>query len=291
MRHRQRTGFTLLEIGIVLLVLSIMLGGTLAAMAQKSRLAKQQELRMKLDAIEDALMAFRKAGAGGGPNVRLPCPADATSDMTSADFGLEAANPGICSGGSPAATLDDGQNTVGGVVPVKTLGLPDDYMFDPWGGRFDYIVDKRLTAIGAFDAYWPSGGPVHGVDDDSTRVGSITIKDHHVIGGVDVVSIWTTHAVVAIVSHGPNGHGAFQLKGRRPDNSWNLKSSGSNNSDEQQNCHCDASGNALTFDATFVVQASPSNAAEALPNTFDDTVRFYGRASFLSASDRMTEAR
>ena len=276
MTWRRTRGFTLLEMSIVLLVLSVFLGGALARIAQETRMRKQHELSVKLEAIERALVAI------GIANRRLPCPADGSAPLDSPDFGGETGPEGACTSGSPAGTFSDGANTVSGVVPVRAIGLPDEYMFDSWGGRFTYVVDKRITTVGSFDLYWPDGWPIEGVRDETTRIGDIEVVDHFVEGGVNTVTIWTEHAVAAIVSHGENGHGAFQVSGVR-------KSAGSRNSDEHQNCHCDSSGEATPFDGTVTMEASRINPSEAVPNSFDDVVRFFSRASFLSASDRLTE--
>ncbi len=130
-------------------------------------------------------------------------------------------------------------------------------MFDPWGGRFTYSVDKRATGNAAFTTYPPT----------DTTIGSMTVKDGS-------TGNRTTHAVLVIVSHGPNGHGAFQLSGAR-------KSSASVGTDELSNCHCAHDGGDATFDSTFVMQ--PAVAQVNFTGIFDDTVRYYERSYFLSA--------
>lgn len=259
----------------MLLVVSIVTGGILGRIAQEARLRKQHELQLKLIAIEDALS---KTGVA---DRYLPCPADGTILLNAAGFGQQTSPPGACTSGSPTGTFSDGNKTVGGVVPVKALGLPDEYAFDPWGGRFAYVVDKRVTTPGSLDLYQPDGRPVGGLA-DPTRLGSITINDHFEVGGASAVTVRTGHAIAAVISHGENGHGAFQVSGSR-------KTAGSHNSDEQQNCHCDDAANAQTFDPLVVMQASASNPNEPIPNTFDDVVRYYRRGNFLSVSDRLTE--
>ncbi|MDE3016872.1 MAG: hypothetical protein KGI29_08165, partial [Pseudomonadota bacterium] len=205
-------------------------------------------------------------------NGRLPCPADGTLAVNTQYFGVETIPAGDCtngssytSGNSPSNTQSadfyDGINTTAGIVPVKTLGLPDAAAFDPWGGAFFYAVDKRITGINAFAAYLVT----------DTGIGSITVNDG--AGNARV-----TQAIALVMSFGEDGHGAYQFGGGR-------KSSGSTNLNEQTNCHCNSSATAQTFNATFVQQtAATTNNADPL-NIFDDVLRYYVRSSFLSATD------
>lgn len=267
------SGFSLLELSIVLLIFGLMIGGIAAALTQDARRSKQTNLKMKIDAIEQALGAFVKK------NNALPCPADGTYLLTSTYFGQEGGTigDGTCSTGAaydgngnrvsdptpPTANFSLG-NTVGGVVPVRSLGLPDEYAFDPWGGRFTYAVDKRMTATGAFTTYSSI---------DST--GSITVNDN-------AGNSRLTNAITVIISHGENGHGAFQLSGTR-------KNSGSTNANEQTNCHCTSGAVASTWSSIFVMGATTATSSTDLRTVFDDITRYYTRGNFLSNSDIPTE--
>jgi hypothetical protein len=53
----------------------------------------------KMQEIEQATKAFMKL------NGRRPCPASGQYAVNSANFGIEAATPGTCTGGTPAAPL------------------------------------------------------------------------------------------------------------------------------------------------------------------------------------------
>lgn len=251
-RHNQK-GFTLLELSIVLLILSLIAGGLLTALAQNTRISKEEELQSKLADIESAFIKFRRQYN------RLPCPADGSLTISDAKFGVEASNSGACDG-DPSANFNDSSHTSGGVIPIRTIGLPDDYMFDPWGGRFTYAVDIRITAPSAFVDY-----PI-----TDTSIGSITIVN----GDDDDI---TDRAVAVVISHGTNGHGAFQRSGLR-------KNAGSTNANEQLNCHCNALGEPTDFSPRFVTQPATVSAADASRN-FDDTVRYWLRSQLYSAND------
>lgn len=253
---RRQAGFTLMELGISLIVLSLLASGVLTIITQKARLEKQSEIKMKMDAIESALLEFRKA------NGYLPCPANAALTEVNANFGYQGATT-ACVGGSPAATFNDGVNTVGGMVPVRNLKLPDNYAYDPWGGRFLYVIDVRARNTTTFATTRLT----------STGLGSITVKD--ATGGNR-----TTAAAALVLSFGPNGHGAYQAGGTQ-------KFVSSSNTHEQENCGCDDVA-PTSFNPTFYMHPATTSSTD-VTNSFDDIVRYYTRAQLNSATDVLIE--
>src|SRR5262245_50399834 len=101
LRARMREGFSLLELSVVLTVVGLISAGGMMFGMQQVETAKRVQTENKLKVIEDALMAFRTI------NGRLPCPADVSLAKTHANFGLEAANPGSCTGGAPTANFTE----------------------------------------------------------------------------------------------------------------------------------------------------------------------------------------
>lgn len=135
---KSNAGFSLFQIGILLTIAGLMV--SLTMMDSKGGDAQKRSLtNERLKVIQDAIRVWRAA------NQRIPCPADGTLPFTSANFGVEAATPGTCTGGTPAANFTGGSHTVGGIIPVRTLGLADEYALDGWGRRFTYIVDAYAT--------------------------------------------------------------------------------------------------------------------------------------------------
>ena len=201
-----REGFSLLQIATVLMVgtvvlISILPGGDAGDNNQKNITNAQ-----KLDKIEDAMSAFMAV------NGRRPCPADGQYDVSSANFGLEAANHGNCTGGTPAAPLGPNNNVVGGVIPTKTLGLPDDYAFDAWSRRFTYVVDRRATIAAPVTQASPDAGDAASCYalqkyPFNNGKGNVTIETSSVGGTV------LDHTMYAYISHGPDGHGAWPAQG------------------------------------------------------------------------------
>jgi prepilin-type N-terminal cleavage/methylation domain-containing protein len=131
MRHHHAGGFSLLEIAIVLVIVSILLATVALPLAGQIDARRTEDTRRQLDAVSDALIGFALA------NGRLPCASEI------GDNGTEslAANDGTCrayNGFLPAVTL--------GMTPVDTNG----FMRDAWGlsrNRIRYAVaDVTVTS-------------------------------------------------------------------------------------------------------------------------------------------------
>jgi prepilin-type N-terminal cleavage/methylation domain-containing protein len=119
--HRS-AGFTLIEIAIVLLIVTLLLTGLVPTISSQIEQRQRNETRKQLDEIRDALLGFAVA------NGRLPCPASAISN------GIESPIGGACT------------NAWDGFVPAATLGItPTDsqgYALDGWSNRIRYAVTK-----------------------------------------------------------------------------------------------------------------------------------------------------
>lgn len=120
-KWRQQAGFTLIEIAIVLLIVIILLGYTVALFPRQQELKQYRALETDMDRIVDAIVGFAQV------NGRLPCPAIPSS-------------AGNEDGGGAANC-----NNYGGFVPVNTLGISgrlnrDTLLLDPWGNPYRYYV-------------------------------------------------------------------------------------------------------------------------------------------------------
>jgi hypothetical protein len=85
---------------------------------------------------------------------------------------------------------------VAGVVPTKTLALPDEYALDGYGRRFMYMVDNRAT----------DAASCHNMQSHS-KAGGIKIK------GVYNATVPRDNVMWALLSYGKDGHGAFAAQG------------------------------------------------------------------------------
>jgi len=321
MPRSHKKAFTLLELSVVLLIIGTVMGSIMVLFNQNIDQRQIQETNVKMSAIQQALLNYRRAFN------RIPCPADATQsiDATSNNyFGVEGANMGTCISGTPAAnfslaastftgsttnlsaivtsvsstaglsvgtlvtgtgipagtsiasidsssqiTLDTAATATnagitisrytvaGGMVPTKTLQLPDDYAIDGWGRRIMYMVDVNMTAL-----YGAANIPV--TDSATNRI--------TVTGAAS--SAKTTGAVYLLLSFGKNGHGGYTRSGA----TTRISNYISADADELTNCHCNSSAVATAFSSSFIQKPSSIGA-------FDDIVVYGTRADLRSLSE------
>jgi FG-GAP repeat len=256
--NRRKTGFSLIMVSILLTVAALIFVSVLPGGLDVNQRTINNTKR--LEKIEEGMRSFMAA------HQRRPCPADGQYDVNTANFGLEAANPGNCTTGTPAAPMGPDTNTtactgnvgciVSGVIPTKTLGLPDDYAFDEYGRRFEYAVDTRATSksfCNVLQDYPTNDGK-----------GGLVIKDGTTGNIIDNV-------MYAYISHGKSGYGAYPEQGgaggHTPAQSVALRiNTGSTDTDKQTNAGVDGSFNYSNSNFTNVkVRKDPSK-------TFDDLV-------------------
>lgn len=135
-------GFTLVEIAIVLLIVTILLGYSVAMLTVQQELKQYRQAEKEMQRIVEAVEAFAQV------NGYLPCPAwaDDLAAPTVSSNGAECREDGgalDCNGSDPAT---DSCDVWFGYVPGKTLGLTGRYsqntglLLDPWGMPYRYQV-------------------------------------------------------------------------------------------------------------------------------------------------------
>ena len=124
---RKQTGFTLIEMAIVLMIVGLLLSGLLVPLSAQMEQRNITDTQKSLSEIKEALIGFALTYG------RLPCPA------TSSSNGAEQFVPGH--------SAADGQcsNFYNGYVPAATLGLSgttdsSGFLIDSWGNRIHYAV-------------------------------------------------------------------------------------------------------------------------------------------------------
>jgi prepilin-type N-terminal cleavage/methylation domain-containing protein len=275
----RETGFTLLEVAIVLLIVSILLGYTVALFPKQQELKRYKQADRDMDIIIDTIIGFAQV------NGRLPCPSNAASAGISAG------------GGATDCTI------FGGFVPSSSLGIQgrlnsDNLLSDPWGnpyryyvsasdsdgdGNTDFVFNGQMQAVGLGDV-WDLAiplAPVAGTDDYIDLDGQFLICD---AAGTSTDDLCTGANLVfgnpvgaggpyagapfVLISHGNSGDGA------------------TTNADELENLGATALGsylvkNVAAGESTFVKRPS------GFGDDFDDIVRWVSPNILYS---RMIEA-
>ncbi len=183
-------GYSIIELSVVMVIAATLLTGFFAFTVNKSIDLNQKQNDEKMQQLSAAIQKFYFV------NGYLPCP----SSLDNSSFGTSY----TCIG-SEAGTFDyvpGGNNTIKfGGVPVRTLNLPDSAMFDAWGNRIRYVIPKNLGNRTTF-----ASSPTNTV---------INITDS---SGNNVVRNLTAsnYVMYLLISHGPNGIGAYDYNGAQP---------------------------------------------------------------------------
>lgn len=183
--HKQSSGFTLVEIAIVLVILGLLLGGMLMPLSKQMEQRRIEQTQKSLDEVNQALMGFAIA------NGYLPCPADPTVASGAAGAGqARARDVSSCTGGNH------------GVLPWATLGVNET---DAWGNRYTYRVTASFadTTNGTGCSLTPKVG----VSFELCSAGDATVRATS--GGTTLA----TGIPAVVVSHGKNGAGAYNTSG------------------------------------------------------------------------------
>jgi len=254
---RQAGGFSLVEMAVVTLLIGIFLTMGLAAFRASQESQAVSQTINKQNAIKDALIGYLRR------NGRLPC---ADVDITAPD-GIENRTGGTTAAPDPTTPCATApSNARFGIVPYTTLGLARDAAVDGWGNFFSYQISNSVSSD-AFNPGYSIGAnynsPVPAYYRDWTlttnlrpgNIGELTINDRDAAGNIITVS---TNVVAVIVSHGPNGFGAYTISGTR--------NSPPGGADELENT--DGGANTTYFRRTATTDDA------AIGGAFDDRVMF-----------------
>lgn len=140
--RRASTGFSLMEMAVVLMIMGVLMSGVLVSVSQTTLNARRATALAQLRQIEDALYGYAQS------NGRLPCPATADGTGTA----------------TPAAGGTCTQRH--GFVPAATLGFAgainqDGLLLDPWQNPYRYSVadgsNPVYTTTASIDAFFNAG--------------------------------------------------------------------------------------------------------------------------------------
>lgn len=134
---RRESGFTLIELAIAIVVISLLLGGLLGPLSIRVEQQERAKTQALLEEIKEALLGYAAI------NGFLPCPAR-EGDPASPNYGVA------------DTTCPPGSATMDGFLPWKTLGVsPTDAWgrprvtpTDDWRGYWRYRVDGNFADVG-----------------------------------------------------------------------------------------------------------------------------------------------
>lgn len=176
-----QNGFSLIELAIVLVIVTLLVGGLAMPLSAQIEARRISETRKAMQAIHDSLIGFAMSHTvtvGGITRHYLPCP------DTDNDGKEEPRTSGDC----PADR---------GGLPWITLGVRGE---DAWGNRFTYAVSATFSNSGGFQTT-PPPATLANLNIYSTSSCAAKIIEN-------VPAVW--------VSHGPQGRGALNMNGGTP---------------------------------------------------------------------------
>ncbi len=290
-KSNRKKGFSLLELSVVLAISGIMLSAVLVVSSAQVSVNNIQTTQDKLDRIQQAITVYYAA------NGFLPCPAGGTYAATNSNFGKEQASPSSHAGANNSLALTSAvtcsnviysyKGALGlgtpeiyiGVVPTRTLGLPDSYMFDAWGNRLTYVVSSyciarlnwsTFTDTAYYNKYkCSSNGLLTGL------LTALNLTDGATIDIRDNTGTWMAsdpYVAYVLISHGKNGVGAWNKSGTR------ITGAASNTTSEKANANLSSAGAALASNSTSLTTTyydmKVNDGSGAGANYYDDIIRW-----------------
>lgn len=182
-----RSGFTIIELSIVLTIMGFVLFVVLSMANSYYTVNQIKVTDSRLDEIQDKLLLYLKK------NGQFPCPADPTLAKTDSGYAAGEVCSTTCSVG---AVVADSETYYSGDVPAVLLGLGTRIAEDGYGFKFRYFVPKNLTC--------------HTKDDSDYYENTLLYVQYH--DGTNTTEISNDLAYI-VLSHGKNASGAYTVSG------------------------------------------------------------------------------
>lgn len=186
--HQKQSGFTLIELAIVLVIVGVLIGSFVGTLGARIDTTRRAEAQADLEIIKTALLGY--AISSGGPFLPCPCTTDCDID-TANPAGLEnrKAN-GSCTADAAVGYL--------GYLPWGTLGLKPS---DSWNTLYRYWVDPAFSDNGT--------GP--GSVFDLADAGTGQIRTRNPDG--TATPLVASNVVAVVFTHGKNVYGGLSVDG------------------------------------------------------------------------------
>jgi type II secretory pathway pseudopilin PulG len=233
MKHNKGIrGFTLIEMAIYVTIAGLILAAVVDEYQRYTLQKAQNTTSVNGNTVSVAMSRFL------GIHGRLPCPADptlapehqhagkeiciigtngdaplpsgyASQSLTYTGFNVVAkCSGGVCRTTGGRDTGEDGNiipdPVITGAVPYKALNITIEDTIDGWDNKYTYAVSEYLTDSGSFD---DSFGVIDDQFKDLDNGGIINSRFNDEL-------LTNASAMLAIVSHGPDGKGAYNYFGQ-----------------------------------------------------------------------------
>jgi len=252
-KSKLKSAYSLLELSIVIIIISILISGAMSVSVTGVNNAKVRVTKDRMQEVYKALGNYLIA------NRRLPCPASLRAiEATDTDYGVEVgAGAGCIGSGVYTSTV----NLVYGAIPVTTLGLSNEMAKDAFDSKVVYLIDPNFTVAA------PAAADFNNVNFSSAQfVNIITVSEVP----SSTAQVITTDAIIALISHGANKAGAFNANA----NAQNPRSSDANEM-ENDIANVGATGvDTGDYDGQIISAAGNSD-------VFDDIIFYKRRNDFV----------
>ncbi len=188
------SGFTLVEMAVVVVIIGILMAMGLAMTNSMMQNTQRSTTKDREDYVRDAMIAYFTA------NHRLPCPDNGSNVGNTGRDGVE---DRLVGGANPLVT--SGCTTALGTVPFLTLGIARERAIDAYGNFITYRLDtaRNWHLTSTFQA--SPGTPLVPCNPPGIIAAPLV--------GLSVFSapatLQTGTAATVLISHGPNGLGAY----------------------------------------------------------------------------------
>jgi prepilin-type N-terminal cleavage/methylation domain-containing protein len=266
--YKNKFGFSLLELSIVLSITAVVLTYIMVINIESSEDAKVRATNQKLDLLEKAFANYVATYNS------LPCPGNWNDSPFVVNFGSERSSAAATCNPSPDWYYSIAYpNIVMGLVPTKTLQLSDDMAFDAWGRRITYgmIQQCKASSIQNLPGFYSTvtnsryNAATNFGNSSTCGTGSYAMTIKSTSAGTTI----SNSAIMILISHGKNGHGAYSYDG-----GTRITTANTISADEIQNAQLTTSGVTQLNSGVFIQKsANYKNGA----TYFDDIVRYKTR--------------
>lgn len=195
-RQDKEAGFSLVELTFVVAIIAVVISTVVFTTQARLDVARIFTTKERMQIIVDSIARYVESYG------HVPCPSLITAPRTDADYGwATGSNSGNCPQAielyddpAPTGTKD----VVLGMVPINSLipVLDPQTAVDGWGNRFSYVISENLSVKANY----------------TSQDSLITLANHPNTGSGYSVNIPHNDIAYLLISHGPNGHGAYRDK-------------------------------------------------------------------------------